>query len=105
MRAPLVRVRGLGRVKSTGEEQLALQLRVAGLPEPEREHRAFKAHGREFRFDFAWPDRKLAVEVDGGTWSGGRHNRGAGVRSDCEKSLLAFVDGWRVLRVTTEMVA
>jgi len=46
----------------------------------------------------------LAVEVDGGTWSGGRHTRGAGFESDCRKISLGVLDGWRVLRFTTDMV-
>ena len=47
---------------SLGEETLALQLRTTQLPEPVREH-PFCA--RLWRFDFAWPDYKIAVEVEG----------------------------------------
>ena len=59
---------------------------------------------RRFRFDFAWPGTKLAVEVDGGTWIGGRHTRGAGFERDCRKINLGVVAGWRVLRFTADMV-
>jgi very-short-patch-repair endonuclease len=55
---------------------------------------------RRWRFDFAWLDRKLAVEVDGGEWSRGRHTRGKGFSGDCEKMNQATIDGWRVLRFT-----
>lgn len=59
---------------------------------------------RDFRFDLAWPDRRLAVEVDGGTYSGGRHTRGAGYERDAEKGNEAAIKGWRVLHVTAAMV-
>lgn len=59
---------------------------------------------RKWRLDFAWPDRKVAMEVDGGTWSGGRHTRGAGYEKDCEKLNEAALMGWTVLRVTADMV-
>lgn len=84
------------------EELLALQLRAANLPVPEREYRF--APPRRFRADFAWPDHKLLVEVDGGTWSHGRHARGSGIERDAEKYSLAAVHGWRVVRVTRAMV-
>lgn len=84
------------------EMRLLFQLRALGLPEPVREHRFHPV--RRWRFDFAWPDRKIAVEVDGGTWSGGRHSRGAGYEKDAEKLNTATLDGWRVLRVTSAMV-
>ena len=84
------------------EELLAFQLRVAKLPAPEREYRF--APPRRFRADFAWPDHKLLVEVDGATWSQGRHARGSGIERDAEKYSLAAVHGWRVVRVTRAMV-
>lgn len=82
---------------------LAGQIALAGLPTPETEIRFHPS--RRWRFDFGWPDRKLALEVDGATWTQGRHTRGAGVESDCEKFSEAAILGWRVLRVTTGMVA
>lgn len=78
------------------------QCELAGLPKPTPEFR-FLA-GRRFRFDWCWPDRSIAVEIDGGVWTGGRHTRGAGVERDCEKYALALLAGWRVLRVTTNQV-
>ncbi len=53
---------------------------------------------RKWRFDFADPANKVAVEIDGGVFAGGRHTRGAGFRADCEKINAAAVLGWRVLR-------
>ncbi len=59
---------------------------------------------RKFRFDFAWPDLRIAVEVDGGTWSGGRHARGQGIYNDCIKQNRAVIKGWTVLRLTSDMI-
>ena len=60
---------------------------------------------RKWRFDFAWPADQLALEVEGGIWTGGRHTRGAGFLRDCEKYNTAAVMGWSVLRVTPEQVS
>jgi len=75
-----------------------------GCPEPVREHQFAKAIGRRWRFDFAWPAHMLAVECDGGTWSGGRHVRGSGYAKDTEKLNQAAILGWRVLRYTSDVV-
>jgi very-short-patch-repair endonuclease len=81
---------------------LAQQCELAGLPVPEAEVRFHPK--RRWRFDFAWPDRKLALECDGGIWVGGRHGTGQGIERDCEKFSEAAIAGWRVMRVTTGMV-
>lgn len=59
---------------------------------------------RRFAFDFAWVDYKLAIELEGGTMNGGRHVRPKGYENDCEKYNLATLDGWRVLRYTSNML-
>jgi hypothetical protein len=81
---------------------LVFQLRAARMPAPIAEY--VFARPRRWRFDEAWPDRMLAVEVEGGTWVNGRHSRGSGMRKDCEKYNAAVLLGWRVLRVTGDMV-
>ena len=81
---------------------LAEQIRTARLPRPEREHQFFP--GRRWRFDFAWPDRLIAAEVEGGIWTHGRHSRGAGFEKDCEKYNSAALVGWRVFRFTGGML-
>lgn len=57
---------------------------------------------RKWQFDFAFPDQKVAVEIDGGQWSphGGRHARD----TDREKLNRAAVLGWRVLRYSGTML-
>ena len=71
-------------------------------PEPVAELRFHPV--RRWRFDYAWPDSMIALELDGGTWSRGRHTRGAGYRGDCEKLNAAVSLGWRVFRVTAGML-
>jgi hypothetical protein len=48
--------------------------------------------------DYAWPDRKLFLEVEGGIWSNGRHTRGSGYVRDLEKYNTAAAMGWRLIR-------
>ena len=75
-----------------------------GLPRPVPEYR-FDPN-RRWRFDFAWPERKIkiAVEVEGGIWTGGRHIRGRGFEQDLMKYNEAVRQGWQVYRFTTEQV-
>ncbi len=87
---------------SKGEADLILQMRLAGITDYVREYRFLP--GRLYRLDFAWPRLKLAVEVEGGTWSDGRHVRGGGFAKDCEKYNALTLAGWHLLRYTTEMV-
>jgi very-short-patch-repair endonuclease len=77
-------------------------IKAAGLPAPIREYRF--APPRRWRFDYAWPAHQLALEVEGGVWTGGRHVRGKGYEADCEKYNAAALAGWTVLRVTTAMI-
>ena len=78
-----------------------LWIAMHGIP-LETEFRFHEA--RKFRFDFAHPMTKIAFEIEGGTWSGGRHTRGAGYQKDCEKYNLAALCGWTVFRFTTTMI-
>lgn len=88
---------------SEGEEALALHVRAYGLPEPERQYRFHPE--RRWRFDFAWPELKLAVEVDGVLWGEqGGHQRPDDYADDCEKLNEATLLGWRVLRFTPAQV-
>ncbi len=59
---------------------------------------------RRWRFDFADTKAKIAVEIEGGVWSGGRHTRGKGFGEDCVKYNRAQELGWTVFRYTTAMV-
>lgn len=83
-------------------ETLKVMLRADGLPAPVEE--LVFAPPRKWAFDLAYPDRKLAIECEGGTHSGGRHVRGKGYENDCEKYNEAQLLGWTVLRFTMGMI-
>lgn len=84
------------------ENNFMFRWRVLRGPEFVRE---FKFHKkRKWRFDFAWPKEKVAIEIEGGIWSGGRHTRGFGFEKDCEKYNEATISGWRVFRITGKTV-
>lgn len=69
-----------------------------GLPSPQREYRFDEK--RRWRFDYAWPEHLVAVEIEGIIWEGGgRHQRAAGFLADAEKYEAALLQGWRVYRV------
>ena len=95
-------------VKSASDKQLAvdyLRDRLTELAvEHEDEYPFAKALKRRWRSDIAIPAEWLLVEVEGGTWSGGRHTRGKGYENDCEKYNTAVLLGWRVLRFTSGQV-
>jgi len=89
--------------KQSSDLELLLDehLRRLGVPPGEPEVRF--APPRRFRIDRFWPDAKptpLAVEVEGGEWSGGKHGTGVGMTSNCEKSALLAIRGYRLMRVT-----
>lgn len=84
-------------------QTIALALfKANGLPEPVPELRF--APPRRWRFDYAWEEKKLALEVEGGVWTKGRHNRPTGFLKDIEKYNTATILGWRVLRCTPKEI-
>lgn len=90
-------------MKSVLEETLAMQLKALRLDFGMQREVRF-APPRMFRFDFAWERQMVAVEVDGGLYSGGRHTRGSGYEKDCEKGNLALLMGWRVFHFTAKAI-
>ena len=101
------------------EELMAIHLQRNGL-DVAREYR-FGAHAcggtgkglrtrlldaglKDWRFDFALLDLKIAIEIEGGGWSGGRHTRGAGFDQDLQKYDAAMRLGWWVYRRSPAMV-
>lgn len=75
---------------------------VPSRPQPEREYQFLE--GRRFRFDFCFVPQRVAVELEGAVFQQGRHTRGKGYESDCEKYNLAVLNGYKVLRFTRGML-
>jgi len=95
----------LPKAKSEPEERFALAWKVLGGPPFEREY--LVAPPRKWRLDFAWPAAMIAVEIEGGIHEGasrGRHMRQEGFAADCEKYNAAALMGWRILRLTPDMI-
>lgn len=65
-----------------------------------KEYRFYKP--RKWRFDYALPLYKIALEVEGGVWTQGRHVRPQGFLSDMQKYNTAALLGWRVFRTTPD---
>jgi hypothetical protein len=84
--------------------QLATLAALHGCPGGVTEYRFHPI--RRWRFDLAWiePDRRIALEVNGGLWTRGRHSRGTGQEADYEKHATATLLGWRVFWASTRQV-
>ena len=76
---------------------------AAGLPRPVAEYRF--APPRRWRIDWAFLDAKIALEVQGGLFTGGRHVRGAALLKEHEKLNALAIAGYRVLFVTPQQFA
>ena len=80
------------------ERKFLLYWQSLGGPALEREFRFHPT--RKWRADFAHVESRTLIEVEGGIYIQGRHNRPQGFAADAEKYLEAALDGWRVLRLT-----
>lgn len=62
----------------------------------------YKFHpSRLWRFDYANPKYKIAIEIEGGLFIQGRHIRGKGYINDMIKYNEAQKLGWKLLRYST----
>jgi very-short-patch-repair endonuclease len=57
---------------------------------------------RRWRFDYALVEQRVAIEVEGGVWTRGRHTRGSGFVKDMEKYSEAAALGWLLIRTTPD---
>ena len=87
---------------------LITQANLAGLPQCECEFMFAPVvdgkHIRRWRADIAYPEQMVAVEIDGGMYTGGRHGGGPQVDKDLEKHAAYAALGWRVVRVTPSLI-
>lgn len=79
---------------NVGEEGFLFQCRLLGIAEPQRNWRFHET--RRWEIDFAWPELRIGVEIQGGVWSGGKHGRGAGIVKDMQKHNALLDLKWRV---------
>jgi len=94
------------------EDLFAFHCKSFKLPTFERNHRFALSIGREWRFDFAWKQLAIAVEIEGlvvrriggQIVTMGRHANPEGFREDCRKYAAAALLGWTVLRFEQDMV-
>ena len=87
---------------------LQIQMKALGLPIPVTEYRFHPQ--RRFRFDWAFPLTRLAIEQEGGIWikgksgRGGAHSLPSNILRDMEKNNEASILGWHILRFTPAQV-
>jgi len=72
--------------------------KILKIPKPQKEYRFEPT--RRWRVDYCWPEWKLAIEIEGGVWSRGRHVRGGGFLKDMEKYNTLTIKGYHLLRFT-----
>ena len=97
-----IQARELRRVEAEAERKRFRDFcRASGVPRPTPEYQFSE---RKWRFDWAWPGAKLALEIDGAIWTNGRHTRGSGRLGDMEKMNAAATMGWRVIYRTPGQV-
>jgi hypothetical protein len=81
------------------KKDLEFFLKILGIKEPITEFRFHPT--RRWRFDYAWPSLKIALEWEGVMCKKSRHTTVVGYTSDCTKYNEATVLGWQVYRITT----
>lgn len=82
--------------KERQNTQFRAHCRSLGIPEPRDEVRFHSTRG--WRFDYAWPKYRVALEVEGGVFTGGRHTSAVGFIKDAEKYNYAACMGWAIIR-------
>ena len=85
------------------EDRFLMLWKASGGPPLEREYRFHDE--RRWRADFAHLQARVLIEIEGGIWVNGRHNRAAGFNADLEKYLEAELAGWRVFRLGPDQIS
>jgi len=93
------------KAKAKEQARKLAELVVLNLIDLPRHQKEFRFHlVRKWRFDYAWPELKIALEVHGGVFTNGRHTRGKGFTEDKVKMNTAQLLGWIVIEATTVQV-
>lgn len=58
---------------------------------------------KRYRLDFAHPQSRTGIEIQGGVYNRGRHVTGSGYERDCKKYNLAYTSGWTIFLLTATM--
>jgi very-short-patch-repair endonuclease len=97
--------------RSSGEDvdfeaMLAFSLTFGGRGIPKATRQFQFVPNRKVTADFAWPEFRVIVEVQGGIWrrGGGAHSHPNNILRDIEKQQLAMLHGWWIFPVTTDEV-
>lgn len=88
-------------LQSDLEHRVLEAIRLAGMPPPVPQYRLQLPTGRTIRLDFAWPDAKVALEIDHPTWHAGAES----THRDKQRDRKAATLGWVVSRITDLDVA
>lgn len=108
--------RGIGEAVRKRKDSVAEILLMKHLEELKvGYYREIRFHAeRKWRFDFTLWERfggpripgpcRVAIEIEGGAWTQGRHTRGKGFEADIRKYNEAAKLGWTVLRFTPNMI-
>ena len=80
------------------EMRFARAIVSGGLPEPVQQH-PVSIGNRRYRIDLAYPDRKVAIEIDGWEY----HRSRSAFDDDRSRANDLVVAGWNVLRFTSGM--
>ena len=85
-------------IESMFELRVQNVIRENDLREPVKQY-LVKINGRNFRLDFAYPDRKICIEADGFAY----HSTKEQLLYDQRRQNALILDGWTIIRVTPSM--
>jgi hypothetical protein len=86
--------------ESPMESEARLAMLDGGLPPPVLQYKIIDRNGQTWRVDFAWPDRRVAVEYDGFDW----HSAPDRFRRDRQKRAALYEIGWAVVSIVSDDV-
>jgi very-short-patch-repair endonuclease len=82
------------------ESEARLVMIDGGLAAPQLQYEVIDRSGRRWRLDFAWPERRVAVEYDGFDW----HSDPDSLTRDRQKNAALQEMKWRVVSIVADDV-